>query len=377
MKNSPNGLLNNGTSIHWNTTQLYKGVCANTCNNMHEFQRLLSGARPDIDTYTQGGILSNCLDKKSDLQWQKAGGRLRRVGGYWSHRSRRDDVNGLPWSRWWFTGVHTCHNSSNVHLLWIHFIVCKLHLNEVDLKKINSSENSFVTMPLSKVSQAVFSSPVFLNLCFCWFPANGLQTGGAERPPKPSLWGWAPGLHIQGPHRRGWAWGWPPPRRRATALWTWRPRPGLGPSLGSWVCAAPPRSPRSSCLWSRGGRGPSTRPRRRRHRGKAHRWSGTSPPGGWKRPQACCGPWSPRHTGGSSIGPGEGLHPLGSGDPIPLQAHTPWTDGASLGGGSHADRDKTKAAPPRRAGAGRPTMMKGNTSPTRNSMVHMSAPQTM
>ena len=64
------------------------------------------------------------------------------------------------------------------------FIVCKLHLNEVDLKKINSSENSFVTMPLSKVSQAVFSSPVFLNLCFCWFPANGLQTGGAERPPE-------------------------------------------------------------------------------------------------------------------------------------------------------------------------------------------------
>lgn len=36
---------------------------------------------------------------------------------------------------------------------------------------------------------------------------------------------------------------------------------------------------------------------------------------------------------------------------------------------------KTKTAPPR--GRGRPSMMKGNPSPTRKSMVHMSAPKTV
>lgn len=36
---------------------------------------------------------------------------------------------------------------------------------------------------------------------------------------------------------------------------------------------------------------------------------------------------------------------------------------------------KPKTGPP--GGRGRPTMMKGNPSPTRKSMVHMSAPETM
>lgn len=47
------------------------------------------------------------------------------------------------------------------------------------------------------------------------------------------------------------------------------------------------------------------------------------------------------------MGPGEGLHPLDSSDPIPLQAHTPWMDGASLGRGVLTQTGtKQRQAPP-------------------------------
>lgn len=62
-------------------------------------------------------------------------------------------------------------------------------------------------------------------------------------------------------------------------------------------------------------------------------------------------------------GPDEGLEPLCSDVPHPLRFHTPWMEPPLA-----ADGDKT---------SGRPTMMKGNPSPTTNSMVHMSTPQTM
>ena len=45
-------------------------------------------------------------------------------------------------------------------------------------------------------------------------------------------------------------------------------------------------------------------------------------------------------------GPGEGLHALGSGDPISLQAHTPRMDGASLGAVLTQTGTKQRQAPP-------------------------------
>lgn len=53
--------------------------------------------------------------------------------------------------------THQMYTYCECILLYVNYTSMKLIL-----KKINSSENPFVTMPLSKFSQAVFSSPVFL-----------------------------------------------------------------------------------------------------------------------------------------------------------------------------------------------------------------------
>lgn len=104
-----------------------RGMCEYT--QQHAWtSKPLSGARPNTDAYTRRGVLSNCLKRNS--QWQKAGPRL----GWGVLITKRQEgwVSGLPWSWSWFAGMHTCQNSPDVHLLWIHFTVCKLHLKKLD-----------------------------------------------------------------------------------------------------------------------------------------------------------------------------------------------------------------------------------------------------
>lgn len=65
-----------------------------------------------------------------------------------------------PWAVAWFTGTHTCQNSGTHTCGCI--LLCVNYTSKNLIKKISSSQNPFVTTPLSKVSQAVFSSPAFL-----------------------------------------------------------------------------------------------------------------------------------------------------------------------------------------------------------------------
>ena len=98
-------------------------------------------------------LRTDCIWKKSNLQWQKVGqwlsggGRRRDWPGRTMGHLLGDD-NVLYFNCYGgYTGQCICKTHWNIHLKWVHFIVCKFYLNEVEFIKTTYQKWYLIILP--------------------------------------------------------------------------------------------------------------------------------------------------------------------------------------------------------------------------------------